>query len=150
MSTPYSDIYELFLASINDYKIDNLYNQDELDGGSRAETYMKPFLIKAIPNFTNCEQNLESRSDTTATFSITLNTDEKVILSNLMCVEWLTQEVNDIRQMKLRLTDDAFKSYAEANNMKEKANLLSIMEERADKQISRYTQKNLDFDEDFG
>lgn len=150
MSTPYSEVFELFLAGLNDYKIDRLYEQDALDGGSRAEVYMKPFLIKAIPNFMNCEQDLEDRNDTTRVFNITLSTDETVILSNLMRVEWLSAELFDIRQMKLRLTDDAFKSYAEANNMDKKALLLSVSEELADKQMSKYSQKNLDWDEDFG
>jgi len=148
--TEYSKIFELFLTSVNDYKIDKLYAEDQVDDGDRMETYLTPFLIKSIPTFDKCKKDLEDRDDTTRIFNQDLNTDEKVILSDLMVYEWLKSELNDIRQMRLRLTDDAFKSYAEANNMKEKSSLLNTMEESADKRIVRYSQKNLNFQEDFG
>ena len=141
MATPYSSIFDLFLVSIQDYKIDNLY----ISSPTSFETYLKGFLIKGLINFTNCKQDLEDRNDTSNTFNITLTTTEQVILSNLMVIEWLTKEVNDIKQMQLHLQDGDFKTYAEANNLKEKNALLTSTRENVDRQMNKYSYSNIDW-----
>ena len=145
MATAYNEIFTLFLAGIQDYKIDALY---ESATPTNADVYMSDFLVRAIPNFDNCVQNLESRNDSTRTFTIILTTDEKVILSELMMVQWLKKDVNDIKQMELHLSDPkAFKHYAESNNLKEKRELLNSHQEAADKLMLRYSQKNIDWND---
>lgn len=141
MSTPYSDIFNLFLASIQDYRINKLYNQSV----EQMENYLMPFLIKAITNFRKCKTDLEDRDDTNKVFNQTLSTDEKVILSNLMIVEWLTKEVNDILSLRNFLQDTDFKTYSQANNLKEKRELLTTMKEMVDKQIVQYSYNNFDW-----
>lgn len=143
MATAYSEINELFLGSIQDYKIDKLFalNSDTV------EIYMKMFLIRSIPYFDSCVKNLEDRDDEYRTFNFTLNTDEKVILSNLMVVEWLRKETHDIRQMQLHLNDKDFKTYAEANNLKEKRETLFSIKEEVDKLMKRYSQKHIDWND---
>ena len=86
MATPYSEVFDLFLASIQDYRIKRLYEKSVED----MENYLMSFLIKAITNFRKCKTDLEDRDDVNKIFNQTLSTDEKVILSNLMIVEWLT------------------------------------------------------------
>jgi hypothetical protein len=54
LSTPYSEIFELFLFNIQDYNIDEIYNTSEED----FETYVTNFLLKAIPEFSNCQNDL--------------------------------------------------------------------------------------------
>jgi len=141
VSTPYSDIFNLFLASIQDYRINKLYNQSV----EQMENYLMPFLIKAITNFRKCKTDLEDRDDTNKVFNQTLSTDEKVILSNLMIVEWLTKEVNDILSLRNFLQDTDFKTYSQANNLKEKRELLTTMKEMVDKQIVQYSYNNFDW-----
>lgn len=141
MATPYSEVFDLFLASIQDYRINRLYEKSVED----MENYLMPFLIKAITNFRKCKTDLEDRDDTNKVFNQTLSTDEKVILSNLMMVEWLTKEVNDILQMRLYLQDTDFKTYSQANNLKEKRELLTTMKEMVDKQIVQYSYNNFDW-----
>ena len=141
MSTPYSDIFNLFLASIQDYRINKLYNQSV----EQMENYLMPFLIKAITNFRKCKTDLEDRDDTNKVFNQTLSTDEKVILSNLMIVEWLTKDVNDILSLRNFLQDTDFKTYSQANNLKEKRELLTTMKEMVDKQIVQYSYNNFDW-----
>lgn len=141
MSTPYSDIFNLFLTSIQDYRINKLYNQSV----EQMENYLMPFLIKAITNFRKCKTDLEDRDDTNKVFNQTLSTDEKVILSNLMIVEWLTKEVNDILSLRNFLQDTDFKTYSQANNLKEKRELLITMKEMVDKQIVQYSYNNFDW-----
>ena len=141
MATPYSEVFNLFLASIQDYRINRLYEQSVED----MENYLIPFLIKAITNFKKCKTDLEDRDDENRIFNQTLSTDEKVILSNLMMVEWLTKEVNDILQMRLYLQDTDFKTYSQANNLREKRELLTTMKEMVDKQIVQYSYNNFDW-----
>jgi len=131
----------LFLASIQDYRINKLYNQSV----EQMENYLMPFLIKAITNFRKCKTDLEDRDDTNKVFNQTLSTDEKVILSNLMIVEWLTKEVNDILSLRNFLQDTDFKTYSQANNLKEKRELLTTMKEMVDKQIVQYSYNNFDW-----
>jgi hypothetical protein len=88
---------------------------------------------------------LEDRDDVNKVFNQTLSTDEKVILSNLMIVEWLTKEVNDILGMKLFLQDTDFKTYSQSQNLKEKRELLTTMKEMVDKQIVQYSYNNFDW-----
>ena len=141
MATPYSEVFNLFLASIQDYRINRLYQKSVDD----MEKYLMPFLIKAIINFRKCKTDLEDRDDENRIFNQTLSTDEKVILSNLMMVEWLTKEVNDILQMRLYLQDTDFKTYSQANNLREKRELLTTMKEMVDKQIVQYSYNNFDW-----
>lgn len=141
MATPYSEVFDLFLASIQDYRINRLYEKSVED----MENYLMPFLIKAITNFRKCKTDLEDRDDTNKVFNQTLSTDEKVILSNLMIVEWLTKEVNDILSLRNFLQDTDFKTYSQANNLKEKRELLTTMKEMVDKQIVQYSYNNFDW-----
>ena len=167
MGTNYSEIYSLFVASIKDYKIDKLFrlglkNQEledleiedidpeieeieEENKFKEFEDYVKPFLIKGLINFKKCKKDLEDRDDTTQVFNETLSTEEKVILSNLMLVEWLTKEVNDILQMKLHLQDSDFKTFSSAQNLREKSVHLNNTREVVDKQITQYGYNNLDW-----
>lgn len=141
MSTPYSDVFNLFLTSIQDYRINKLYSQSV----EQMENYLMPFLIKAITNFRKCKTDLEDRDDVNKVFNQTLSTDEKVILSNLMIVEWLTKEVNDILSLKLFLQDTDFKTYSQSQNLKEKRELLTTMKDMVDKQITQYSYNNFDW-----
>ena len=141
MSTPYSDIYSLFLSGIKDYLIDRIFLQSPED----AEEYMKPFLIRGLVNFKGCKKDLEDRDDELQVFNSALTTAEKVILSNLMLVEWLTKEVNDILQMKLHLTDTDFRMHSSAQNLKEKSSHLETTREVVNKQITQYGYNTLDW-----
>ena len=142
MATLYSEVFDLFMSSIASYELDNLFNSSV----ANFETRLTGWLINAIPNFDGCLKDLEDRNDNTKQFTATLNTDEKVILSNLMIVEFLKKEVNDIRQMRQKLGDPTFKAYSEANNLKERVNLLNTMNDLVQTQITRYQYKNIDAD----
>ena len=142
MATLYSTIFDLFMSSIASYELDNLFSSSV----ANFETRLTGWLINAISNFDGCLKDLEDRNDNTKQFTATLTTDEKVILSNLMIVEFLKKEVNDIRQMRQKLGDPTFKAYSEANNLKERVNLLSTMNNLVQAQITRYQYKNIDVD----
>lgn len=138
MATLYSSVYELFQSGLKDPMLDRLFQSSV----NNYENYLFPFLIVAMSEFTFCKQNLEDRNDSNKQFNITLTTDEKVILSKLMRKAWLEKEIHDINQMKLHLQDGDFKTYSEAQNLKEKKDLLIVETELIDKHIGRYDLKN--------
>jgi len=142
MGTAFSEIYDLFLTNKKDYKIDELYTLGSTPT-SNFTNYLKGFLIKGIPNFTNCIQDLDDRDDSTETFNITLSSLEKGIIVDLMDYEWFLREVNDVTQFNLTLSDTDFKHYSEAQNLKEKQEKADRMREQYEQKMTVYGLKNI-------
>lgn len=141
MATTYSQIFERFLTGVQDYNIDKLYSISPAD----METYLTSFLIRAVPKFRGCLVNLSDRDDTTGQFNIDLSEIEQEILSQLITVEWLVKEVNDLKQMQQKLNDTDFRTYSEANNLKEKNNHMNATRERVEQLIVNYQIDNFDW-----
>jgi hypothetical protein len=106
-------------------------------------TYMTGLLVRAIPSFTNCLQNLSARNDTTQTFTIELTEPEKDILASWLAVQVIKKEVFDIRQIRgmVQNGSDANR-YSEANLLKEKMELQDRLIELADKKMTAYGLSN--------
>ena len=143
MITAYSLVYDLFMQQIKDWKLDALYDTDVDD----FETYLQGFLVLAIPFFSDfCDQSL-AHNNGTALFTETLTEENIVILSKMMVKEWLKKETDDIRQINLKLNDSkAFKTYSEAQNLREKSNRLIQIEEEISQMITGYSWYNNDWD----
>lgn len=145
MSTPYSDIFNLFLFNIQDYLIDDMYSTSQDD----FEVYSTNFLKKAIPRFKHCEKDLTDRNDTTRVFTATLTDGEKDILANLMTLAWLTKEINNILEMRNILTSGDYKAFSAANNLKEKRGWYETLSDEVDRQLVDYGYDNNDWDNFF-
>ena len=141
MATPYSDIYNLFLANIQDYVIDDMYDTSVSD----FEDYAKGFLLRAIPQFDNCLNDLTNRDDTSKTFYDDLNSTEQLILSDLMTLMWLKKEINNILEMRNHLVSGDYKSFSSANNLKEKRAWYETLSKDVDMQITKYGYSNNDW-----
>lgn len=100
--TKFEEVYSLFLSSIQDYTIKNLFIYD-IDV---AQEMIEYFLLKAIPKFRNCEKNLQDVNMECKVFNCKLDLEEEVILSDLMILSWMDRVVNDITQMNLSLNDN--------------------------------------------
>ena len=142
MSTPYSEIFNLFLFNIQDYNIDNMYETSTDD----FETYALNFLLKAIPDFNNCRQDLSNRNDTTRVFNVTLTLSEKNILANYMTLHWLIKEINNILEMRNFLVSGDYKAFSSANNLKEKREWYNYLASEVSRQKTRYDYDNNDWD----
>lgn len=138
--TPFSDIYDLATVSFQDYHMNILAATP-----TNFENFMWGFLVKSIPRFSNCVKNLEDRNDTTQVFNINLDTDEKVILSNIMVYEWLQRQIADIRQISLSLTDTDFRHYAEQQNLRGKLELSNHLREIYTQSMTEYGLKHVDW-----
>lgn len=117
MGSKYSEIFDLFMVQVKDWRLQSLYESSTLD----FEVYLSGFLMLSIPQFEEvCNQSL-AHDEETKEFVETISLDNKVILSKLMVEKWLEKEVQDVNQMNLHLQDRDFKVYSESQNLKEKS-----------------------------
>ena len=140
--TAYTEIYDLFLMTAKDYKLDELYNSSVDD----FTTYIQGFLIYAISDFTYCKQDLEARDDDAGTFDATLTTKEKIILTRLMVMAWLKSQIQNVTQFQLNLTDKDFKHNSEAQNLNAKKEYYAVLREEVNQDMLEYGYKDLDID----
>lgn len=140
--TAYTEIYDLFLMTAKDYKLDELYNLSVDD----FSTYLQGFLIYAIADFDNCKKDLESRDDVAGTFNVDLSTKEKVILARLMVMAWLKSQIQNVTQFQLNLNDKDFKHHSESQNLTAKREYYRVLREEVNQDMVDYGYKDLDID----
>ena len=138
MATLFTDIYELFLVEIIDWKIDRIYDTSV----PTFETYLQGFLVRAVPKFTNCEQSLVY-SLTTDSFTSDFTVKEKSILTNLMTIEWMNKEIQNISQFNLLLNDTDFKIHAAGQNLREKSEYKDRLRETVSQDMVDYGISNI-------
>lgn len=133
MGTALSEVYDLFLQLITDYRLIVLYNTSV----PNFETFLEAWLTFSTVDFNMCNQSLIFDS-TTKTFSVTLEIENKTILANLMVKYWMERNCNDITQFNIHVDDKDFKTSSEANNLKEKQNALVIQREKCSQLLVDY------------
>lgn len=134
MATSFDTIEDLALTVISDYKLVKLYNQSEED----FKAYCDGFLVNAVPNFTQCQQDL-TYDLATRTFTSDFTVLEISILADFWAIAWLTKEVQDATQINLKLsTSGGFETHSEAQNLKEKSSWLDRLRERVYQKITDY------------
>lgn len=128
------------LAVIEDYKLKKLFDSS-IDG---FEKYCDGLLMVAIPQFYECLKSL--RYDEAArTFSEDLDEQEVSILANFFVITWWQRENNNAAQIALKLkTSQSFQFNSEAQNFKEKQNVIDKLREENARQINAYLAANLD------
>lgn len=141
MATAYSMVFDSFMSRIKDWRLDALYQSSVVD----FEIYLTVFLQSAVEQFDTCNQSL-ARNDSTREFTENLTEKNIVILAQLMVEAWLEKEVQDVRQMNLKITDKDFKTFSEAQNLREKNNRWSEIRERNSQTLVDYGYSNVDWD----
>ncbi|MBU5332099.1 hypothetical protein KQI61_07795 [Anaerocolumna aminovalerica] len=132
--TKYSEVFEFVLALCRNYKFDKIFK----DYGINAlETTLLPYMKIAIGQLKieNYKKDLTQYDDEIRKFLILLDDADKLILAKHMLIAYLSSQVFDILQMQLHLQDGDFKTYAESNNLNAKQNALTILEEKANRDI---------------
>lgn len=147
MGTPYSEIYDLALMSIEDYILNQMSYEDE----EKFSLYLQGFLVRAIPNFNNCLKSLEDRDDNNNTFNIDLDDDEKSILADWLVIMYLDKEILDRRQIvgMIQNKNEAHR-YSEANLLKEKLDMRTRKYEQVRNKQRDYSLKHIDWREMVG
>lgn len=128
------------LAVVEDYKLKKLFDSS-IDG---FEKYCDGLLMVAIPQFYECLKSL--RYDESArTFIEDLDEQEVSILANFFVITWWQRENNNAAQIALKLkTSQSFQFNSEAQNFKEKQNVIDKLREENARQINAYLAANLD------
>jgi hypothetical protein len=140
MATSLSEIYDLFMQTVTDYRLIDLFNTSQAD----FENYLEAWLISAITDFNICDQDL-TYDDSTKIFTLTLNVPNKVILARLMMKYWLLKAVNDVTQFNLHVTDRDYKVASEAQNLREKVAYLNIVKEDCSQLLIDYSYRRAEW-----
>jgi len=138
--TPFSDIYDLFLMTITDYRLTSLFEESIVD----FETFLEAWLRFSISDFTICDQSLVY-TESTKLFTATLTDKNQIVLAKLMMMYWLKKEVADVTQFRLHVTDRDFKVPSEAQNLKEKQAYLITIKEECSQMLNDYGYKAADW-----
>ena len=93
--TPYDDIIDLALVSIEDYHLNKL----AIDSPNDFNIVLEGFMIRGLANFENCNKDLSQRSDKDRLFKVKLDEIEKSIIADYTVISWLDKEINDVRQI---------------------------------------------------
>ena len=141
MASSADSIFDLFLSMISDYRLTTLF---QTSGSSVLNLYLEPWLLFSITDFEIvCDQDL-TYSTTTQEFTETLTQKNKNILAQIMVRYWLSKEVQDITQMRLHVQDKDFRTFAEANNLREKQSLLNTKREEISQLLVDYKLQDAD------
>jgi hypothetical protein len=139
--TPYSEIIDLALISIRDYKLDALYASSPTNWAK----YLQGFMVRGLNNFDNCRQDLDDRNDTAATFNITLTSLEKSIIADWTVIMWYDSELDDSRQITGMIQDSKVaKRFSEANLLDSKSHRRAMKYEEVRNKMNRYVSNNID------
>lgn len=142
MGTPFDEVYDLALVSFRDYKLNKIYDMSE----NNFKEIMFGYLLKAIPNFTN--YNLENNLDIdNRKFTILLTLTQKVILGNLIVIEWMNSKILDVTQLQNYLNDTDFRQHSNAQNLKAKMEAREILREVVNQDMTVYGLKNIPWSE---
>lgn len=140
MGTHISEVFDLFMMTITDYRLLALFDASEPD----FENYLQAWLEFAIVDFSVCDQSLNF-DDTTKEFPVVLSRENKVVLATLMMKYWLQKAVNDITQMNLHVQDRDFKVASEAQNLREKVAALNVAKEQCSQLLTDYDLKRVNW-----
>lgn len=140
MATTFSDIIDIALITIQDYKLNNLYQTNPAD----FQTITNAFLLKGLPEFTNCKTPL-TYDLATQSFTNTLSPMEISILADLWVYEWFNWHIQNVTQFENKMTPSDFKHYSEAENLKQKSEYLDKLREKHSQKMVDYDLKNTDW-----
>lgn len=140
MATKFSDIIDMALLTIQDYKLDTLYTTNPED----FNAITNGFLLRGLPEFTNCKNSLAYDSDTQQ-FTSTLTPLEISILADLWVYEWFNFHVQNVTQFENKMTPSDFKHFSEAENLKQKSEYLDRLREKHSQKMTDYSLFNLDW-----
>lgn len=140
MSTPYAEIYDIFITKIQDQEFLSLPDDD-------IEGFCYRYLISAITKFKKCEQDLKDRDDNLLQFNSTLLDEEKEILAILMMEQWISPQVYNIMNLKQFMGDREFRYYSQANHIDKLLALRETLKDDAEREINNYTYEQFDLSE---
>jgi hypothetical protein len=142
MTTGLSEIADLFLSRISDWKLDAVFTTS---GSLAFGSYVEPWLFDSIVDFDVCTQDLTytaSTEDVEGVFTETLTLENKVILSQLMVLGWLSNNIQNVLQMQNFITDRDFKTFSAAQNLSARKDLYNTKREEVSQKLVDYGMRH--------
>ena len=141
-TTPYDDIIDLALVSIEDYHLNKL----AIDSLNDFNIVLEGFMIRGLANFENCNKDLSQRSDKDRLFKVKLNEIEKSIIADYTVISWLDKEINDVRQITgMMQNQKEAHRYSEANNLNAKVHRRDQLMEQVATKKTTYSLNKVDW-----
>ncbi|MFS0643680.1 hypothetical protein [Siminovitchia sp. 179-K 8D1 HS] len=132
MTTPFSDIYTIFLSQLTDY---NLNNMDD----AALESNMQGWLTSAVGYFTNCKKNITDYDLDVAEFNVDLSQIEKQILAKYMLYVYVDTYLITESNLKQTLNSRDYRAYSPAGQIKALIELKKQINNDATVLVSRYS-----------
>lgn len=133
MGTPFSTIVDRALITINDYKLDALYEED-MDA---FEKVLTGYVVKAVPYFTQCLKPLDYDMETLE-FEADLDMYEINILADYVVIVWYESQLQDVLEFQESLQDKEFKRYSTGQNLVPRQNYLTELKTRVKQEGQNY------------
>lgn len=140
MPTSFDIVIDQALITVNDYKLINLFQQNEEKFIKRCDA----FLVRAIPNFFRCRTSLDYDL-TQRIFINELSATEISILADLWVLEWFKDEIQVSASVANTLQiSGGFHVHSPAQALKEKSTYDDKLREKVQQKITDYQLQNLD------
>lgn len=141
-----SDVYDYFLSSISDYAILEAIQDDP----ESVEDELFTFFKKARGKFYKCKQPLDLQEDGNGQkyfgyiedgkeVEVSLTSFELAIITHLMLVEYMKQQLLATEVIKQSLSDKDFRIYSQANQLRELNLLYRLIQRESKVMITEYT-----------
>lgn len=131
MTTPYSDVDNVFLNKITDDLLLTLESED-------VESLLSRYRKSASVKFKKCKK-LSDRDEVLKQYVQTLTDEEIEILANLMVIEWLRSKINSIEILKQTMSTRDYSMYSQANHLDSLIRLKQSTTAEIDSMIVSYT-----------
>lgn len=133
MATPYSDIYNVYLAKITDYDIPKFTD-------SENEEILKRHMVSACTKFNKvCKVDLNNRDDELCEFNEDLDDEVIDIISENMLINWLQPKLLDSEKLQNCLSTKDFSLFSPANLLKETRETFSVIKSNARALVNNYS-----------
>lgn len=139
VGTPFEEIYDLAMLTIEDYRLDYLYQNDPEAFSLQFQGWLEKAVAKFDGSVTCLEYNIYD-----ARFRNRLSKKEKDILADYIVMFWFEWNKNSAEQINLQLQGRDKKRNAESSNLKEKAIVLDKLREKVRQDVTDYQLNHFD------
>ena len=108
--TAFNDIYKKFKAKITD----DMYM--ELTPGE-TDGLLKELLLNSLHNFEFPRVDIYNYNENLEEYNIVLSAEEQNIIATYMIVEWLSQQLANVENTRMKYSGSDFKFTSQANHM---------------------------------
>lgn len=126
MSTPYSEIYNLFLSDISD---DSFFDYPEEDRVSILDSLHN----KARTRFKACKTDLGDRDEELKQYNQTLTDEEKLIIATAMRKYWLNDKIYNLDLLRQRMSNKDWRMTSQAEHLLR----LTVLNQELEREIGR-------------